>query len=593
MTEQPNAAATTAAPGTRTVLYLRVSSKSQVETDYDPEGLSVPAQRAICEAKAARDGLTIVGEYVEPGRSATTVQDRPVYQEMMHRIATQRDVDVVMVYQLNRLNRNRIDDALVMLQMDAVSTALVSATENIDASPAGQMTRGILAAINQYRSASEGEDIARKLGYKARLGGTIGYAKLGYINIKEEFEGRKVSAVAFDEDRAALVRQGFELYATGEYSMKRLEQAMADRGLRPRPTRRHPNPRVVTGSSWHRILTDPYYLGLIRYKGELFKGRHEALVSPELFALVQEVYQERSAPTRRDRTHFHYLKKQLHCGRCARAGRTTKLVYSVNRGRGGEYQYFVCLARQRGECDLPHLPVELVEDYVVRHYDTIVLPADFIETVSESMQHALGEEQATLRALHVSLEKRLAELDAREERLIDLAEAGLPQHKIRERLSKLREDRVRIEADRDQSGSELAVGAQALADAMQLVHDVGALYREAKDHARGLLNDAFFKKLYIDEHGVQDSVLKEPAREILAAAKVVETPGVEPEPNTNSAPGRRSPRATQDRGTALSDFVVSLRGKPLQGLSRRLLAVAEGFEPSVDLRPQTLSRRSP
>ena len=65
------------------------------------------------------------------------------------------------------------------------------------------MTRGILAAINQYRSASEGEDIARKMAHKAKLGGTIGPAPLGYINVKEEVEGRKVSAVAIRRDQGA------------------------------------------------------------------------------------------------------------------------------------------------------------------------------------------------------------------------------------------------------------------------------------------------------------------------------------------------------------------------------------------------------
>lgn len=321
--------AAVAEAGKRTVLYLRVSTKSQVDTDYDPEGLSVPAQRSICESKAVRDGLSIVGEYVEPGRSGTTVQGRPEFQTMMERISTQRDVDYVMVYQLSRLNRNRIDDALVMLQMDAAGVKLISATENIDESPAGQMTRGILAAINQYRSTSEGEDIARKLAFKARKGGTIGQAKIGYINIKEEFEGRQVSAVAFDEQRAPLIREGFELYATGDYSIKKLEQAMADRGLKARANRRHPDAKVVSDSSWHRILTDPYYIGFIQYKGELIKGRHEPLISQELFALVQEIYQQRSSPTRRDRTHFHYLKKQLYCDRCAKQGRRNKLVYTI------------------------------------------------------------------------------------------------------------------------------------------------------------------------------------------------------------------------------------------------------------------------
>lgn len=151
----------------RAVIYLRVSSKSQVDTDYDPEGLSIPAQRQVCHQKAATLGLEIIDEYVEPGRSATSVQNRPEYQRMLRRISTQRDVDYVMVYMLSRLNRNRVDDALVMLQMDAVGIKLISATENIDDSPAGQLTRGILASLNQYRSASEGQDIARKLAHKA------------------------------------------------------------------------------------------------------------------------------------------------------------------------------------------------------------------------------------------------------------------------------------------------------------------------------------------------------------------------------------------------------------------------------------------
>lgn len=433
--------------GRRTVLYLRVSTKSQVDTDYDPEGLSVPAQRSICESKAARDGLVIVGEYVEPGRSGTTVQGRPEFQSMMERISTQRDVDYVMVYQLSRLNRNRIDDALVMLQMDAAGVKLISATENIDESPAGQMTRGILAAINQYRSTSEGEDIARKLAFKARKGGTIGRAKIGYVNIKEEFEGRQVSAVAFDEQRAPLIREAFELYATGDYSVKKLEQAMADRGLKARANRRHPDAKFVSDSSWHRILTDPYYIGFIRYQDELIKGRHEPLISQELFALVQEIYQQRSAPTRRDRTHFHYLKKQLHCDRCAKAGRRNKLVYTIAKGKGGEYEYFVCLGRQKGDCDLPYLPAVLVEDHVVRHYGTIRLPQDFITTVTDSIDHAVAEQQSTMRALHDTLTKKLAELDTREERLIDLAEAGLPQQKIQQRLNQLREDRARIQVE--------------------------------------------------------------------------------------------------------------------------------------------------
>jgi site-specific DNA recombinase len=53
----------------RAVIYLRVSSAGQVNTDYDPEGLSIPAQREACKRYAERLGAVVIREYVEPGVS--------------------------------------------------------------------------------------------------------------------------------------------------------------------------------------------------------------------------------------------------------------------------------------------------------------------------------------------------------------------------------------------------------------------------------------------------------------------------------------------------------------------------------------------
>ena len=61
----------------RAVLYLRVSTVSQVHTDYDPEGISIPAQRVACQRKADQMGVEVVDEYVEPGKSATNIEKRP------------------------------------------------------------------------------------------------------------------------------------------------------------------------------------------------------------------------------------------------------------------------------------------------------------------------------------------------------------------------------------------------------------------------------------------------------------------------------------------------------------------------------------
>ena len=56
-----------ARPPGRAVLYLRVSTPGQVHTDYDPEGISLPAQRKACQRKADQLGLTVAGVSVEAG----------------------------------------------------------------------------------------------------------------------------------------------------------------------------------------------------------------------------------------------------------------------------------------------------------------------------------------------------------------------------------------------------------------------------------------------------------------------------------------------------------------------------------------------
>ena len=184
------------------VLYLRVSTASQVNTDYDPEGLSIPTQRKICLAKAKQLGITIVDEYVELGRSGTKTVNRPEFQAMLERLHTRGDVDCVMVYKLSRLNRSRFDDAVTMMELRKANVTLISATENIDETPEGQLVHGMLAAVNEYRSAADGADIRIKLLRKIEQGGTIGPAPLGYLNIIETIEGRRINTIGLDPERA-------------------------------------------------------------------------------------------------------------------------------------------------------------------------------------------------------------------------------------------------------------------------------------------------------------------------------------------------------------------------------------------------------
>jgi DNA invertase Pin-like site-specific DNA recombinase len=250
--------------------------------------------------KANQLGVRVIGEYIEPGKTATTMDKRPAFQAMLDRIRTERDVNYVIVYKLSRMNRNRIDDAFVLTRLRKYKVTLVSATESIDETPVGQLMHGILAAFNEYRSAEDGADISCKMGEKAKRGGTLGRAPLGYMNTRERFEGREVRTVVIDPERAPYVTLAFELYATGEYSLERLADELTTRGLRTRPGRYPAGP--VSDSKLGTMLRDHYYLGVIVYKGAEYPGRHPALVSQELFEQVQAVLDASGVSGERRRT---------------------------------------------------------------------------------------------------------------------------------------------------------------------------------------------------------------------------------------------------------------------------------------------------
>lgn len=162
----------------------------------------------------------------------------------------------------------------------------------------------------------------------------------------------------------------FELYATGEYSLERLSDELTNRGLRTSPGRYPAGP--VSESKLGTMLRDRYYLawahegsrlGVLTYKRVVYPGRHKALVSQEVFDRVQAILDASGLAGERRRTHDHYLKGRLWCGRCHEQGRRGRLIITKATGRRGvDYFYFLYRGRQDGLCDLPYLPMEHVED---------------------------------------------------------------------------------------------------------------------------------------------------------------------------------------------------------------------------------------
>lgn len=104
--------------GKRSVRYLRVSSRGQMDTDSDhvADGNSIDSQRKATTAKEVGIGLTNVGEYIEPGNSGQTIEGRPVFQELLKRIIEEGDVDYVVIDMRSRAFRNYTDAAITKRQ---------------------------------------------------------------------------------------------------------------------------------------------------------------------------------------------------------------------------------------------------------------------------------------------------------------------------------------------------------------------------------------------------------------------------------------------------------------------------------------------
>ncbi|MFZ2625883.1 MAG: recombinase family protein, partial [Propionibacterium sp.] len=117
------------------ISYLRVSTKDQATRNGLEEGLSIPAQREAAQRKADQLGAVIVKEFIEPGESAKTAQRRAL-QDMLDYV-TENPVQYCIINKVDRLARNRLDDAIIHATLRDANISLVSVTENIDETPSG------------------------------------------------------------------------------------------------------------------------------------------------------------------------------------------------------------------------------------------------------------------------------------------------------------------------------------------------------------------------------------------------------------------------------------------------------------------------
>ncbi len=304
------------------------------------------------------------------------------------------------------------------------------------------------------------------------------------------------------------------------------------------------------------------------YKGELIPGRHEALVSQELFNRVQAILDERGGRGVRRRRHHHYLKGALWCGHCHDRGDESRMILQWANGNGGRYLYFFCVRKQQHLCESRYTDGDAVEAAVESFYATVRFPADLADRLRKRMSETMSEEKKATGLLNTQLRTEIDRLNTQEDNLIDLAaEGGLTVDKVKQRLTAVQRKRDQITERLRESDGRLEIGVRLIEKALRLLADPQRLYRQMSPEQRRLLNQAIFEKLYVHQDQVDEAVYRPPFDELLAARNAVQV-------YYRERPDQ-APVADDYEGSAggLTHILLDV------GSNKRVMVGAEGLEP--------------
>ena len=425
----------------------------------------------------------------------------------------------------------------------------------------------VMAGVNAFRSRGDAEKVKLGLQRKHQDGGSFGPARLGYLNVREPVGERQVAGIAVDHDRAPLVKLAFDLAATGDQTISSITEVLDDAGLRTRPTPKRPS-RPLSRSQVHRILRDDFYVGVVTLNGVKRDGRHEALIDRETFDRVQAVLSAHRKSGDRSHKHEHYLRGSLHCT-CGR-----RLGYGRHRSKSGAYyEYFSCLSRvtRDGRCGAPYFAVDRVERAIERHYGTLLLPKREQDALRSAVQDYAEAKTAVARREAARHSRRLRELTAQQQKLLQLYYRGTVGEDV------LEAEQQRIGSEREKARKASASAAhdvhdllEALDDALKLVDAETVPYRSASPVGRRMINQALYKRLIVsspDDVQAESPLLEHLVPLARELAAVGAPTGNEPGNDTDPVLGGRC--SYFDQMAEREGFEPSRRVNPAHAISNR------------------------
>lgn len=246
----------------KVAIYVRVSTEEQAK-----EGLSIDAQIDKCKSYCKARDWDVFKVYKDAGYSAGSL-NRPAL-ELMIRDANEKKFSIILVYKIDRFSR-KLKDLIMMLEsLKEKDINFTSVTEQIDTTSAmGEAFFQIIGVFAQLERGMVKERVELSFERKIKFGEHLARAPFGYV-----YQNKKL---VLDSENTEKVKEIFEMWAN-DITYKEISKKFN-----------------IPPSTLYQIIKNPIYLGKIKYRGQLYKGKHPKLINQELFDRANKIIKEKN-----------------------------------------------------------------------------------------------------------------------------------------------------------------------------------------------------------------------------------------------------------------------------------------------------------
>ena len=330
-------------------LYARKSMEAE-----DAQALSIESQVKEMTAIATRDNLEIV-EIKRESHSSKEVGQRPIYNQLLDDIRCSK-FNGILTWAPDRLSRNAGDLGAVVDLLDQKKLVEIRTySQTFTNNPNEKFMLMILGSQAKLENDQKILNVKRGLRARCEMGYRPCTAPTGYLNEKHV---DKKCQVRLDPKRASTVRQIFEKIGNDGWSGRKTYRWLLKIGFKTHTLKR------LSLANIYILIRNPFYYGEFEYpkgSGEWYQGKHEPLITKELFEKVQCGIQDQYIP-KTESKEFAFTRL-IKCGVCG-SGITADEKFKILKDGGtNRHVYYRCTKAKDVACNNPAInETSLIEE---------------------------------------------------------------------------------------------------------------------------------------------------------------------------------------------------------------------------------------